>query len=201
MADHPFVNDPMTEHATGAGQWGLPSQPDTETPAEVAPSSFDYSAGIFVGTHDNEADAVPAGLHPTLIQGTTDIPLKNFEIPHEATHRRFEPPFIVPINQSAAGFTLIAAPVMGLHYVKLIGMLVTLDAAGTLQFVQGDSAGNTRSAISGTMNIDTNGGFVLHPADLANPWLFTSPDQALGIVTATGKAQGWAVCCYSAFDN
>jgi hypothetical protein len=38
-------------------------------------------------------------------------------------------------------------------------------------------------------------------APIENPWHFTSPDQAFGLVTATGKAQGWVVWCYAPFDS
>jgi len=41
---------------------------------------------------------------------------------------------------------------------------------------------------------------VLQPAPIESPWLFTAPDQALGIFTVTGKAAGFAVVCYSPYD-
>lgn len=116
------------------------------------------------------------------------------------THRRYEAPFIVPIQQTAAGYTRIA-PSRSLHYVKILGGVVTLDAAGTLQFLQGTNESSSDAALSGTLGIATNGGLVLPIARTSEPWLFTAPDQTLGINSGTGKAQGWLVVCYAPNDR
>lgn len=186
-----------TERAT----WGLPSDEGELGQHEGGvPVPFDYAAGILVG-HGEDADAQAARANAHLIRARVDAP-RQFELPHEATHRRFEPPRVVPIAQVAAGFTLLAAPNQGLHYVKLIACYITLDAAGTLKFVQGDSAGTSTADMTGALAMGGAAAAPLQlpPAELANPWLFTAPDLALGIFTATGKAQGWAVFAYSPYD-
>jgi hypothetical protein len=196
--------DPLTYNNREAGIWSLPSEPPAgygpgEDPGAILPPQpYDYAGGMLVG-HDSEADAV-ANSSPHLLRQNSDRP-RPFQIAHEATHRRFEPPFMVAINQSASGFTLLAPTTRGLHFIKVISFMVTLDVAGTLQFVQGDNAGLFTSPISGTINIGTAGGFVLPPSELSTPWLFTSSDLALGIFTVTGKAQGFAVCCNSPYDQ
>ena len=201
----PFVNDPLTEHAVGAGEWSLPSVPPGEEPAQLPPERHDYSQGIMVGP---DTDLGIAGGSPHLLRERTDVPA-SYQAPHEATHRRYEPPVIVSFDQAAAGFTLLAAPDKGLHYVKLLQMVIGLDAAGTFKFVQGPSDGTGISAAAGGGDLSgqihagnaAEPPLVLPPADLANPWLYTAPDQALGIFTVTGKAAGWAVVAYSPYDS
>lgn len=198
----PAINDPMTMNEAASGEWGLPSVPAVDGGAELAPELYDYSAGMFVGIPAQEADALAADQHPELIRLRTDLDIHSYEAPHEATHRKYEPPFTVPINQLAAGFTLIAPAINGLHYIKILACYLTLDAAGTLRFVQGDAFGNVNVPMTGNMNL---GGAAVAPfqlpmAEIANPWHFTSPDQSLGIFTVTGKAQGWVVCCNSPYD-
>lgn len=196
---------PLTMHSVGAGRWGLPSDPPTELdPGAMLPAGYDYSAGMLVGAPERDDDAMPGVYRPHLVGvHTVGIPPGLYRTPHEATHRRFEPPIRVAINQSAAGFLLLAPPLGGLHFVKLLAAFITLDAAGTLKFVQGDSAGLSTADMTGAMGL---GGAAASPlqlpaVDIANPWLFTSPDQALGIFTATGKAQGWAIVCNSPYDS
>lgn len=197
------VNDPLTMAAVGAGTWGDPSHPnhDEEFPAELAPAFYDYSEGMFVQTIPDDANAMPI-IDPALLRVRTDADLRSYETPHEATHRRYEPPFTVPVNQAAAGFTLIAPPTGGLHYVKVLGCFLTLSAAGTLRFVQGSMDGTNVAAMTGNIAL---GGAATPPlqmpmSEIPNPWLFTAPDQALGIFTATGLAQGWVICCNSPYD-
>lgn len=197
----PPAADPLTTNSGTAGEWSMPGQPDVTTPAELGPQGYDYSAGMFNVLPDAEADAI-VNLHPGLLRARTDFDLRSYELPHEATHRRYEPPYVVPVNQAAAGFTLIAPPTSGLHYIKVLGCFLTLDAAGTIRFVQGSMDGLNLAAMTGNMNL---GGaavpaLAIPVSEVANPWLFTSPDQALGIFTATGKAQGWVVCCNSPYD-
>lgn len=220
LIDTPPDNpDDLDMHVGGAGTWGLPSdeglagqlhgQSPTMLRTPRAPTGDDYADGIFVGG-SNDEDAT-ASWHPGhLVPAVTDAPARLFQLPHEATHRRYEPLLRVPIAQLAAGYTLIAAPNLGLHFVKLIALVLTLDAAGTIKFVQaGDSTGLGISAtaapsdLTGLMNF---GGaatppLILPPSEIANPWLYTSPDLALGIFTVTGKAQGWAQFCYSPYDS
>lgn len=203
----PVDNDPLgIAQTTERVEQGLPSDEGLvgQEPAELPGGGFDYSGGMFVG-HGEDGDAQAPPAHPHLIRARVDAP-KSFELPHEATHRRYEAPVVVQINQSAAGFSLLL-PDRGLHYVKLISLVLTLDAAGTLKFVQGPADGTGIAAangpgdISGSIPLATNGGFVLPPAPIETPWLFTAPDQALSIFTVTGKAQGFAVCCYSPYDQ
>lgn len=189
--------------------WGLPSDEGAigQHAGEV-PNGYDYAAGILVG-HGEDADAQAAHAQH-LIRARVDTPRGTFEVPHEATHRRYEPPRIAPIAQASAGYTLIAPANFGLHYVKLIACFITLDAAGTLKFVQGgDGGGGGISSsqgggdLSGLMNLGgaSAPALQLPPSGLENPWLFTAPDQPLGIFTVTGKAQGWAVYAYSPYDQ
>lgn len=198
------VNDDLTANAGEAGTWGNPGAPDHLQQPAHAPDveAFDYSAGMFVGVPAQEADAVPGTIHPKVIgRLPTDVPA-TYQTSHESTHRRFDAPFTVAINQAAAGFLLLAPPKMGLHYLKVLAGNITLDAAGTLKFVQGSTDGTATADISGTMNL--GGAAVpplsLAPADISTPWFFTSPDLALGIFTVTGKAQGFVTLCYSPYE-
>lgn len=197
------TNDALTEHAQGAGVWGDPSMPDhLQHDAELPPEMFDYSAGIFVGVPGQEADAVPGMLHPLIVAKLpTDVP-KSYEAVHEATHRRFDAPFTIAVNQAAAGFTLLVPPKMGLHYIKILACFITLDAAGTLRFVQGSTDGTNVADMAGNMGLGgaNNGVLQLQPAPIETPWFYTSPDQALGIFTVTGKAQGFVTACYSPYE-
>ena len=197
------TNDPLTEHAQGAGVWGDPSMPDDlQQPAHLPVEAFDYSEGMFVGVPGQEADAIPGTLHPLIVAKLpTDVP-KTYQTTHESTHRRFDSPFTVAINQAAAGFTLLAPPQMGLHFIKVLACFLTLDAAGTLRFVQGSTDGTNVGNVSGNVALGgaNNGVMMLQPAPYETPWFFTSPDQALGIFTVTGKAQGFVTCCYSPYE-
>lgn len=199
-------NDALTAHAAAAGVWGLPSEPADvilDVPAELPPEAFDYSKGMLEGVAGpDQANALGFPAHPHLLRTRTDEP-RAFQLPHEATHRRFEPPILKPIVQAAAGYLQIAATNQGLHYIKVLALFLTLDAAGTIKFVQGSNDGTGTSDLTGPMAM---GGaavspMVLSPAPPENPWLFTSSDQALGIFTVTGKAQGWAMVCYSPYDS
>lgn len=206
----PFDNDPLgTAQTVERVEQGLPSDEGRvgQEPAELPHGGFDYSGGMFVG-HGEDADAQAAAAHPHLIRARVDAP-RSFELPHEATHRRYEAPFVVPIAQGAAGFTLIAPARPGLHYIKLIALTLTLDAGGTVKFVQGPNDGSGSSATAGPGDLSglmAMGGaaappLTLPPAELANPWLYTSPDLALGLFTVTGKAAGFAVVAYSPYDS
>jgi hypothetical protein len=171
---------------------------DAELPSVVLP---EYAQGMFVGAVDTEAAAVAVPPSPHQLRRRVDVP-PSYQTPHEATHRRYEPPFTVAINQAAAGFTLVAPPKMGLHYLKVIAAYLTLDAAGTLRFVQGSQDGTNVADVSGNWSAGgaNNGVVNLSPADISTPWFFTSPDQGLGIFTVTGKAQGFVTCCYSPYE-
>lgn len=196
-------NDELTEHATTAGEWSSSADSSSLAPAALPPEMFDYSAGIFVGVPGQEADAIPGTVHPNVVAKlATDQPARSYDTIHEATHRRYDSPFTVPVNQAAAGTTMIVPARPGLHFIKVIACFITLDAAGTLKFVQGSGDGLNVADVSGLMN--AGGGSApaisLAPADISTPWFYTSPDLALGIITATGKAQGFITCCYSPYD-
>lgn len=194
---------------TDRSTWGLPSdEGEVGQHPGVIPNGYDYAGGILVG-HGVDADAQASDPAAHLVRARVDAP-KSFELPHEATHRRYEPPRVASIAQSAAGYTLIAPANFGLHYVKLIALYLTLDAAGQIKFVQGgDGLGTGIGSspaggdLSGLMNVGgaSAPALQLPPADLANPWLFTAPDQPLGIFTVTGKANGFAVYAYSPYDQ
>lgn len=204
------TNTPLSGNVTEAGTWGLPSDEgrigQQGDAALVPPSPYpnDYAGGMFVGQGmDANAQARPlVGEH--LIRARVDTP--TFQLPHEATHRRYDAPLTIPINQSAAGYTLIAAARPGLHYVKVLAAMITLDAAGTIKLVQGNEGGlGVTSAagpgdMTGSMSIGAATGFVLPPAKVETPWMFTAPNQALGLFTVTGKAAGFVMVCYSPYD-
>jgi hypothetical protein len=197
--------DALTYNNREAGAWGLPSIPDgvldvpAHLPGDYGPS---YAQGFVRGVlspPQGDDDIVATQMQANLLARTDSPSL--WQAPHEATHRRYEPPRMVNISQAASGFSLLLPTNPGLHFIKLIACMITLDVAGTLQFVQGDNAGLSTAPISGTMNLGTAGGFVLPPAEVSTPWLFTSSDLALGIFTVTGKAQGFAVVCYSPYEQ
>lgn len=211
--EHLPVNPDPLDYAVGtAGEWSLPSteglsgqlvgQSPTMLRNVPMPSGNNLAEGIFVG-ESNDADAI-ASWPPLehLISAQIDAPM-SYQAPHEATHRRYEPTLRVSVAQTAAGFTLLAAPNQGLHYVKLIAAHFTLSAAGTIKFVQGSTDGTVTADLSGAMSFGGAAAspLVLAPSELANPWLLTTPDLALGIVTTTGLASGWAVYCYSPYDS
>lgn len=199
------ANDELTVHAEGAGEWGqgAPSTAETDdVSASLPPQGYDYSAGMFNLVAADQADAIPGSLHPDVVAKlATAQPARTFETIHEATHRRYDSPFTVAISQSAAGFTKLVPPKPGLHFIKVLACLVTLDAAGTIKFVQGDEAGLTTADVSGAIPVSANSGFSLSPARIETPWFFTTPDLALGIFSVTGKASGFITCCYSPFDQ
>lgn len=90
----------------------------------------------------------------------------------------------VPIAQGAPGTTtLVAASVDNKH--KLMGVILTLSAAGTIKFT--DGAGD----LTGAMSLGASGGFVIPTGAL--PLLETSTtNTALNIVTTGGNASGVA---------
>jgi len=201
FANQGVDNDPLgIAQTTERAEWGLPSDEGRYGQHDAAvPNVFDYSAGILVGVPDTEADAVAPG-SPHVLGVLTDSP-RMFELPHEATHRRYEAPFQVPISQSAAGFLQLVPTRPGLHYIKLLACVIFVDALGSLKLVQGSNDGTQTADLTGAMPVGANAGFVLPPADISTPWMFTAPDQALGLFTVTSKATGYALCCYSPFDS
>ena len=123
----------------------------------------------------------------------------------QTTHRQWQHPMVTSIQQTAAGFQALATPQQGLHYVKILGAFITLDAAGTLQFFQGAGKDATHpqvdATLTGTIEIATNGGFVLPMTTSDTPWLWGEPGNTLSINSVTGKAQGWIVWCDSASNQ
>lgn len=207
-------NDALSMNVGAAGVWSLPGDEGLvgQSPAMLrppAPTPNTYPEGIFVGS-DTEEDAQSDFAPDHWIKAYVDAP-KSYELPHEAMHRRFEPPRIVPIAQTAPG-TLMFAPVnFGLHIVKLLALCIGMAANGTVQFVQGSNDGLSTAPIGtqggagasgmGAMAIGGNVPLVLPPAELANPWMWTAPDQALGLVSATSFVNGWAIIAYSPYDS
>jgi len=87
-----------------------------------------------------------------------------------------------PLDQGAAGTTLIAAASASNKH-KIVGGLLTLDAAGTVKFT--DGVGD----LTGAMTLDANSGFVIPAEGL--PMIETSTtNTALSLVTTGGKAKG-----------
>lgn len=88
----------------------------------------------------------------------------------------------VAIAQGAAGSTELVAAVAG-KSVEVLAFHVTLDAAGTAKFRDGDTD------LTGAVPLPTNGQW----AQQANFALFrTGAGEALNIVSGTGKAFGYA---------
>lgn len=198
----PTDPDPLDAHVGDAGEWGLPSDEGLrgQQPAALAPSGYDYSGGVLVG-HTLDANAQPSLPAAHILGAVTDAP-RAYEMPHEATHRRYEPLLRTSIAQAAAGYTSIAVPI-GLHYVKMIAVCLTVDAAGSIKFQQGGDpvAGTGASDMTGAITLAQNGGFVLPPAELPNPWLYTAPDLPFGLFTVTGKANGWIMWAQAPYDQ
>lgn len=90
----------------------------------------------------------------------------------------------VPVAQGAAGTTVLAAASPNQKH-KIIGVVLMLDATGTLKFIDGSGD------LTGAMPIAANGGFVL-PSSLF-PYTQTATNSALSLVTVTGKATGVVV--------
>lgn len=203
----PTDPDPLDAHVGAAGVWGLPSDEGLygQSPAMLVPprpTGDRYSEGIIVGMPD-DADALPSD--PLHWVGAVAENARAWEPPREATHRRYEPPITVSINQSAAGYLKIASG-RGLHYIKILSAVITLDAVGTFRLVQSDDVG---TGVTGTTaqpgdltgNFNMNPGLVLPPATTVDPWLYTTPDLTLGLFSVTGKAQGFVTYCYAPYDS
>lgn len=91
---------------------------------------------------------------------------------------------VLAVSQAAAGTTTLVTPGTG-EKVYVTGVFLTLDAAGTAKFTE------TAGDLTGTINL---GGSAAEPlkAFSDHPILWTSTaGEALELVTATGKAQGW----------
>ena len=87
----------------------------------------------------------------------------------------------IPVNQGAAGSTVLAASSSGNKH-KIVGAVLTMSAAGTLKFTDGSGD------LTGPMDIAASGGFVLPTSQY--PYQETAATSALNLVTATGAARG-----------
>lgn len=176
----------------------LPEHMEQPLPAEDIPSNAEAAVGS-PDSHVEHDHGLAELFHHSTAHARTATPRSEF--PHEPTHRRYEHPRITNINQAAIGYTQVAVP-NGLHYVKILGTFITLAAPGSIQFVQGSGTA-TDASRTGAINIAANGGFVLPVSSTETPWLFFSPDQAVGFVTVgTGAfAQGWIVWTQSPADQ
>jgi hypothetical protein len=178
--------------------------------AKLAPQSYDYSRGILLepGTDVDETASQPQFLVPQNVDWPIGA-LRAFDVPHEATHRRYEPPVIVGVNQSAPGYTALVQPV-ALHYVKVLGGVLSSSAAATIVFqhgsgvaadpaIGGDQPGLGISQM-GAFSLATGVPLILPVSDPENPWLFCAPDLILGLTSATTAVKGWLVVCFSPYD-
>lgn len=86
------------------------------------------------------------------------------------------------LAQGGAGTTQIAAASSSNKH-KILGAVLTMDAAGTIQFT--DGAGN----LTGAMPVDANGGFVI-PASIVAMIETSTTNTTLSIVTTGGAAKG-----------
>jgi hypothetical protein len=92
----------------------------------------------------------------------------------------------VSIAQGADGVTDLVAAVAG-QRIYVVRFVITLDAAGTLQFTSGTGP----TAESGLMAFAANGGLVVM-GDPNSPALKVAAlGDKLSISTVTGKAAGW----------
>ena len=88
----------------------------------------------------------------------------------------------VPVAQGAAGTTELAAAVEG-KYHKVMAAILSIDATGTLKFV--DDAGD----LTGAMPVSTTGGFVAPSA--GHPYTrTTTTNSSLSLTSVTGKVFG-----------
>src|SRR3990167_2896937 len=91
----------------------------------------------------------------------------------------------VPINQGAAGTTVLAAA-QGSNKHKLVGLMITMSLLGTAKLT--DGVGD----LVGPTDIAATGGFVLSPSLI--PWTETGAiNRALNLVTTLGAARGVAI--------
>lgn len=88
----------------------------------------------------------------------------------------------VPVNQGAPGTTQLVAASSGNKH-KIVGVILTLDAAGTLKFIDGSGD------LTGPMSLPASGGFMM-PGVLTFPLVETGVNSALSVVTTGGKAAG-----------
>lgn len=91
-------------------------------------------------------------------------------------------PIFVPIAQGAAGTTqLIAADAAKYH--KVIGVLLTISATGTLKFI--DSSGD----LTGALDVSSTGGFIMLPSK--NPLCQTGAvNRSISLVSTVGSLKG-----------
>jgi len=108
-------------------------------------------------------------------------------------HRQRQALRTVGFTQSAAGYTKLVKPPGGLQYIKVATVIVSIDAAGTFRFAQGDSESTADGGVGGmgAMTLATGGVISLHaPNPERNPLFVTSPELTLGVVSGTGKVSG-----------
>lgn len=87
----------------------------------------------------------------------------------------------VPVNQGAAGTTVLAAALASNKH-KIVGCSLTMSAAGSLKFLDGSGD------LTGPMDIGATGGFVWPTSVI--PYQQTATNSALSITTTTGAAKG-----------
>jgi len=143
------------------------------------------------GLTDAELRAVPVPISGTVATGgLTDAELRAVAVPVSGTvtanaaTSHGKTITYVSIAQGAAGTTALAAASPGNRH-KLLGLVVTMSAAGTLKLVDG------ASDMTGAMDIAASGGFVL-PTSII-PYLSGTANTALNLVTTTGAAKGVAI--------
>jgi hypothetical protein len=91
----------------------------------------------------------------------------------------------VAVDQSGAGTTVLMAADRD-SYHKVLGAMLTLSAAGTMQFTDGTEA------LTGPTDFATDGGFVLPFSKV--PYFETkAAGRPLNLVSVTGEANGFVI--------
>jgi hypothetical protein len=128
--------------------------------------------------------------------------LEMVKFQRRSAHHKYGAPIVVPIVQTVAGYTKVTQPPSANQYLKVISILLSMTAAGTIQFLQGTNGSTSDAALTGIMGLATGIPMFLHaPNPDANPIFVTSPGMILGINSATSSVNGLIVYQLSADDK
>jgi hypothetical protein len=111
-------------------------------------------------------------------------------------HHGYGSNIVVPIVQSAAGYTKIMKPPSANQYIKLVTFCVApVTSTGFWQLLQGDSETSSDKVLTGRIADNAGSGPVFWhaPNPDENPILQTSYGLTLGLLTSTNAHEGLAV--------
>jgi len=113
----------------------------------------------------------------------TDTQLRATAVPVSQANQHGKTVLRAVVNQGAAGTTLIAAASGGNKH-KVVGVILTISADGTLKF-----NGGTSGDLSGPMDLKAGAGFVI-PNLPECPFWESIANETLNIITTGGAARG-----------